>query len=733
MQNTHSFETQFAGKTLKIETGVLALQANAAVTVQLGDSVVLATATISKKQRDNLDFFPLMVEFDEKLYAGGQIKGSRFIKREGRPSDEAVLTGRMIDRALRPMFDERIRNDIQVICTTLSYDPEAPIDVVALIAASAALHISDIPWNGPLSANRIGLINDELILNPTIAQIIESDLDLVTSGMGDKVIMVECGANEVPVKKMDEAFKFAVANYKPVTDLIEKARTAIGKEKLSLTDLMPQKTEEVLALEDAAVKVAEKLIKELTGPWLLTNDVPTKKLRKGNTDIVKKELKLKLVEAGLTEDQIKYVSDKASKMIEDEVSRSIIERDRRVDGRSMKEIRELSSQINLFPRTHGSAMFMRGETQVVSIVTLGSPGDAQILDSLGVDEKKRYMHHYNFPPYSVGEVAPMRGTGRREIGHGALAEKALVPVLPTQEEFPYTIRVVSETMGSNGSSSMASTCGSSISLMAAGVPIKRHVGGIAMGLVSDEKNGIYKVITDLQDLEDGFGGMDFKVTGTRQGITAIQLDTKTSGLPPKVVTDALNQSEEALDEVISFLEKTVAVPQELSKYAPRILSLRIDPEKIGEVIGSGGKVINEIIEMCGGVAIDIEDDGLVLVTGEVENAQKAIKIIETITKVPQAGDVFEGPVVRLMDFGAFIQLAPGKDGMCHVSEIAYTRIEKPADVLKVGDIVKVMVKEVDSMGRINLSMKALLPKPEGYIEQPPRPRPPSRPFNGGRR
>ena len=711
MENTQKFEGTIGGKKVIVETGLLAQQAGGACTVQIGDTVVLAAATISKYAREGLDFFPLMVEFEEKLYANGQIKGSRFIKREGRPTDEAVLTGRMIDRALRPLFDERIRNEVQVIVTTMSYDREAPIDVVSLIAASCALHMSDVPWNGPLAGNRIGLVDGKLIVNPTIDEMDVSDLDLVTAGTGDKVIMVECGANEVPKDKMDEAFKLATKHYAEVTDLIEKVRKGAGKEKLNILELMPDKSEEEIKAEEEAVEIARELLKDLTAPWLLEKDLPTKKLRKGNLEIVKDELKVKLTEKELTEDQISYAMNKASGLVEDEISKAILERDRRVDGRAMTEIRDLAAQINLFPRTHGSGLFMRGETHILSLVTLGSPGDAQIIDGLGIEEKKRYMHHYNFPPYSVGEVKMLRGTGRREVGHGALAEKALMPVLPAQADFPYTIRVVSETMGSNGSSSMGSTCGSTLALLAAGVPLKKHVGGIAIGLISDEEKGVYKVITDLQDLEDGNGGMDFKITGTRDGITAIQLDTKTKGLPPQVITEALEQGASALNKVIDVLEKTIPAPQEMSVHAPRIITLMIDPEKIREVIGQGGKVINSIIDATG-VQIDIEDDGSVFITGAVEGAEAAQKWIENIVKVPEAGEEYEGTVVRLMDFGAFVEILPGKDGLVHVSEIAWERTENVADAVKIGDKVKVKVIEIDSQGRINLSMKALLPRPE---------------------
>lgn len=709
MQGTQRFETMWAGRPLIVETGLLALQAGGACTVQHGDTVVLATATISKDRRDGMDFFPLMVEFQEKLYANGQIKGSRFIKREGRPSDEAVLVSRMIDRALRPLFDDNIRNDVQVICTTMSYDPASPIDIIALIAASCALHMSDVPWNGPLAGNRIGLIDGELILNPSVEQMAVSQLDLVTAGHGDKVIMVECGAQEVPHELMDKAFQFATQHYAPVIDLFNQVRAAVGKEKLSLEQLMPDKTAEEIAAEQQAMTVAREAVKEVTAPWLLDKELPTKKLRKQNLDIVKGALKEKLLARDLTEDQVKYAMGKASKLIEDEVAQAVLERDRRVDGRSLTDIRELSAQINLFPRTHGSALFSRGETQILTIATLGAPGDAQIIDELGSEEKKRYMHHYNFPPFSVGEVSPLRGAGRREIGHGALAEKALLPVLPDQETFPYTIRLVSETMGSNGSSSMGSTCASTLALLAAGVPIKRPVAGIAIGLISDEAQGKYKVITDLQDLEDGNGGMDFKITGTSEGITAIQLDTKTTGLPPQVVTEALRHGKSGIERILEVITETIAAPQELSPYAPRIIAIRINPEKIGEVIGSGGKVINKIIEQTG-VEIDIEDDGLVMITGAMEGALKAQEIVEAIVKDVQVGEVYEGTVVRLMEFGAIVEFAPGKDGMVHISEIDWKRTEKVSDVLKVGDVVNVKVVKVEN-GKIGLSMKALKERP----------------------
>lgn len=722
----------WAGKPLIVETGLLAQQAGGSCTVQYGDTIALATATISKNTREGLDFFPLMVEFEEKLYANGQIKGSRFIKREGRPSDESVLVSRMIDRALRPLFDDRIRNDVQVICTTMSFDREAPIDVVALIAASCALHMSDAPWNGPLAGNRIGLVEGELVVNPTMDQMDVSTLDLVTAGAGDKVIMVECGANEVPKDVMNKAFVLATQHYAPVVELIEEVRKAVGKEKLSLEDLMPHKTQEEINAETAAIEVITKYITEVTAPWLLEKDLPTKKLRKGNLDIVKSILKEKLsADESLTPEQVSFAMSKASGLIEEEVSRAVLERDRRVDGRGLREIRELYGQINLFPRTHGSALFARGETQILTVTTLGAPGDAQVVDGLGIDEKRRYMHHYNFPPYSVGEVSPLRGTGRREIGHGALAEKALMPVLPTLEEFPYTIRLVSETMGSNGSSSMASTCASTLALLAAGVPITSSVAGVAIGLISDETQGKYKVITDLQDLEDGKGGMDFKITGSRKGFTAIQLDTKTTGLPPHVVTEALEQGEAGITTILDFMAGVIAQPQELSVYAPRILSLRIEPDKIGAVIGSGGKVINSIIEETQ-VAIDIEDDGLVMITGAMEGALKAKEIIENIVKEVEVGEEYEGKVTRVLDFGAIVEFLPGKDGMVHVSEIDWKRTENVSDVLKIGDVVKVKVVKIED-GKIGLSMKALKPKPEGYVERPPRSNDSRGPRHGGGR
>lgn len=718
MEKGQKFTTQWGGKDLTIETGKLALQAGGAVTVTYGDTVMMATATISGNTREGLDFFPLMVEFEEKLYAAGKIKGSRFIKREGRPSDEAVLTGRMIDRALRPLFDDRIRNDVQVICTTLAYDPAVPFDVIGLIAASAALSISDVPWEGPIACVRVGLLDDEFVMNPSVEQIAKSKLDLIVAGRPNRLIMVECGANEVAEDKMQAAFDFADGYYQPVIELIEKVKAAVGKEKKSLTMLMANKTEEQLVKEENAVTLAREIIKEITAPWLLIDSVPTKALRKNYLSSLKVELKEKLLPKILAtaapeenvDKLVAYVMGKSTKLIEWEISLAIIDRERRVDGRSMSDVRELSAEINLFKRLHGSALFSRGETQVLSIVTLGAPGDAQIVDGMEVEEKKRYMHHYNFPPYSVGEVSPMRGTGRREIGHGALAEKALIPVLPTQEEFPYTIRVVSEVMGSNGSSSMGSTCGSSLALMAAGVPIKKPVAGIAMGLVSLEDKGIYKVITDLQDLEDGLGGMDFKVAGTADGITAIQLDTKTTGIPRDVVVQCFKQSRDARLKILDVMNAAISKPAELSEFAPRILTLRIDPEKIREVIGTGGKVINGIIAETG-VNIDIEDDGLVMITGAMEGAQKALKIVQSIVKVPEVGEIFEGEVVKLMDFGAFVKLTPSKDGMVHVSEIDWKRIEKPSDVLKVGEKVKVKVMAIDDLGRVNLSMKALKEKP----------------------
>ncbi len=729
MADVFTCTKDIAGRPMTIEVGKLALQTNGSCTVRYGDTVVLATAVMAKSQREGLDFFPLMVEYEERLYAGGKIKGSRFIKREGRPSDDAVVSGRMIDRAIRPLFDDRIRNDVQVMVTILSVDNENEADITAMVAASAALAISDIPWAGPIAGLRVGMIDGKLAINPSRAKYEAGALNLVIAGTPERIIMVDCDAKEVAEETMVKAFEFGQEHFKDIINLITEAVRGVGRPKKTLADLIPQESDEVRAAKEALLKTAEAFIADKIRPWLFERETPTKALRKSSLDEIKDALKQRLIEEGANEDLLGYAMDKAGKIIEAQVSAAILEKEQRVDGRSLSAIRALRCEVGLLPRTHGSGLFMRGETQVLSIATLGAPGEEQIIESMEEESKKRYMHHYNFPPFSVGEARPLRTTGRREIGHGMLAEKALLAVLPPKEEFPYTIRVVSEVMGSNGSSSMASTCGSTLALMDAGVPIKKPVAGIAMGLAATDDQKKYKILTDLQDLEDGKGGMDFKIAGTRDGITAIQMDTKTTGLSKAIVRDTVMQARDARMEVLDVMTKALAAPRpELSPYAPRVESFKIDPDKIGAVIGTGGKVINEIIDVTG-ASIDIEDDGSVFVScTKPEGLKAAVEWIKNIVKEVEPGEVYTGKVVKILDFGAFVNILPGKEGMIHISKLAPGRVNKVTDILDEGMEVKVQVIEIDSMGRINLKLleggKPYVPQPNGdgggFDRRPPR-------------
>lgn len=717
------YSVSYGGRELIIESGKLANQALASATVQYGDTQILATVVKSENPREGIDFFPLMVDYEERLYAAGKIKGSRFIKREGRPTDEAVLNARMVDRSIRPLFNEEMRDDIQIIITVLSIDQENSPDIVALIAASVVLSMSGLDWKGPIAGARIGEKDGNLILNPTLAEMKESKLDLTVAGTENKVIMIEAGAKEITEDVMFEAIKFAQKNFSPVLDILKKL-------KASAIPLVYAVKEETAGYEDV-IKKANVWLKNNTSKYFFDTIKKTKQEKKEASEKIKNDLNeyLKSSIGEITaekENAIKKAGTLIDKYVKNEVSRMIIEEEKRIDGRKLTEIRPLYIEAGLIPRTHGSGLFTRGQTQVLSLVTLGAPGDEQTLDTMELDEKKRYMHHYNFPPFCVGETKPLRGTSRRDIGHGALAEKALIPVLPSKEEFPYTIRVVSEVLSSNGSSSMGSTCGSTLSLMDAGVPIKKPVSGIAMGLASDE-NGRWKILTDLQDVEDGDGGMDFKITGTKDGITAIQMDTKTDGLTEEMLAQTFKQGREARLTLLEEMAKIIPAPRaDLSPYAPRIISFMIKPEKIREVIGTGGKVINEIIAETG-VTIDIEDSGLVMVcSNDAEALKRAVEWIKNIVKEVEPGEIYKGKVTRIMDFGAFVEVLPKQEGLVHVSEIAPFRVNHPSDLLKEGDEITVKVLEIDSMGRINLSHKqtdegAKITKPEGYQEQAPRP------------
>lgn len=702
------FKTEWLGRELSIKTGRLALQADASVLVQYGETVVMANVVQAKTERDGVDFFPLMVDFEEKLYAAGIIKGSQWVKREGRPTDQSVLTGRMIDRAIRPLFNQDDKRDVQVIISVLAVDQENDYDIVSLLAASAALSISGIEWAGPIAGIRVGLIDGEFIFNPSYEQQAISSLDLIVSGTTERLIMIEAGANEVPENIMTDAIIAGMKSMEGAIDLFNELKANVAPREKSIKQVLktPEDTAKEETKKELLVK-GEEWLKTNIKNILFDKVYYTKTERKGAVVEIKNQLDKYLFDAGIDKDGRGYIIKKlVEKLVDEEITRSIIEEKRRVDGRGITEIRELLADTALLPRVHGSALFSRGETQVMSIVTLGAPGLEQSLEGIEGVSKKRYMHHYNFPPYSVGEVSPLRGTGRREVGHGALAEKALMPVVPSKEEFPYAIRVVSETLGSNGSSSMASTCASTLTLMDAGVPIKKHVAGIAMGLASVPDMSQWQVITDIQDLEDGNGGMDFKITGTDTGLTAIQLDTKTIGLDEAIIRQTLIQGREALNQILAVLKEAIPAPRaELSKHAPRIISFKVDPAKIGAIIGSGGKTINGIIEETG-VSIDIEDDGLVMICGtDVAMVNLAVSKVQEIVKVFEAGEIIKGKVVRIMDFGAFIALNSNQDGMVHVSKMAPYRVDKPSDIVSVGDEVMVKIEEIDDQGRVNLTMK----------------------------
>ena len=719
-----TWQTNWLGRQLIFKTGKLAKQADACLLCQYGDTVVMATVVEAKTER-GVNFFPLSVDFEERLYAAGIIKGSRWIKREGRPSDDSILTGRMIDRSIRPLFDDSSKKDIQVVLTVLSADGENDYDIVSLVAASAVLSISPIKWKGPIAGIRVAYIDQNFVFNPTYLEMEKSDLDLIIAGTEEKTLMIEAGAQEIKEDLMKEAILQGQKEMKSVIELIQKMQSDLGVVKNF--DNFQNKQDELLdqdeidkALEEKnAFDLAEKWLDENIKNILFNKDYYTKGERKLAIRKIKEALELYLKGENINNSLISLIiNDLVMKRAEKEASLGIINEKRRVDGRALDEIRDLSAEVAILPRNHGSSLFSRGETQIMSIVTLGSSGMEQHLEGLEGVSTKNYMHHYNFPPYCVGETKPMRGPGRREVGHGALAEKAILPVLPSKEEFPYTIRVVSETLGSNGSSSMGSTCASSLALMHAGVPIKKAVAGIAMGLASLPDMSHFEVITDLQDLEDGKGGMDFKITGTKDGLTAIQLDTKTEGITPEIVEQALSQGRKALNEVLDVMNQSISeCNKDLSPYAPRIISFRIDSEKIRDVIGPGGKIINEIID-AHDVSIDIEDDGLVMVCGKDQvESEKAVAWIKNIVKEVEAGETFTGTVTRILDFGAFVEVLPGKEGLVHVSEMAPYRVGKPQDLVKIGDKVTVKVKEIDDKNRINLTMKDLMENKKLWLDK----------------
>ena len=687
------FEMELAGRTLRVDVGRVAAQANGAAFMHYGDTVVLSTATASEKPREGIDFFPLSVEYEEKLYSVGKIPGG-FNKREGKASENAILTSRVIDRPMRPLFPKDYRNDVTLNNLVMSVDPECSPELTAMLGSAIATAISDIPFDGPCATTQVGLINGEFVFNPNEAQNAVSDLKLTVASTAEKVIMIEAGANEVPEDKMIEAIYAAHEINQQVIAFINKIVAECGKPKHSYTSCAVP--EELFAA-----------IKEIVSPEEMEEAVFTddKQTREENI----RQITEKLEEAFVDKEEWLAVLGEAIYQYQKKTVRKMILKDhKRPDGRAISQIRPLAAEVDIIPRVHGSAMFTRGQTQICNVTTLAPLSEAQKIDGLNLLEtNKRYMHQYNFPSYSVGETKPSRGPGRREIGHGALAERALVPVLPSVEEFPYAIRTVSETFESNGSTSMASTCASCMSLMAAGVPIKKMVAGISCGLVTGETDDDYIVLTDIQGLEDFFGDMDFKVTGTKEGITAIQMDIKIHGLTRPIVEEAIRRTREArlyiMDEVMS---KAIDKPRDhVGALAPKICQLKVDPEKIGEIIGQRGKTINSIIEETG-VKIDIDDDGTVAVCGiDQAGIDKALKIIHSIVDPIEVGKIYEGKVVRIMNFGAFVELSPNKDGLIHISKLSKDRVAKVEDVVNIGDTVKVKVLEIDRMGKISLSLK----------------------------
>ncbi|MCW2277889.1 polyribonucleotide nucleotidyltransferase [Heliophilum fasciatum] len=702
-----TFSMEIGGRTLSIETGRVAKQAGGSVMARYGDTVVLVAATASKEPRPGIDFFPLTVDYEERLYAVGKIPGG-FIKREGRPTEKAILSSRLIDRPIRPLFPKGFRNDVQVVATVLSVDQDCQPEIVAMIGASAALMLSDVPFEGPIGGVIVGRIDGQLVINPSVQEAEKSDMHLVVAGTKDAVMMVEAGANEVPEDEMIEAIMFGHDQIRQIVEFQESIAATSGKEKRELKlhavdeELAARVREFAQEQLEAAVRNPEKLARQ--------DDIS--RVNQATLDALLPDFP----------DQEKSIREVLESIVKKIVRRMITVEKARPDGRDLTEIRPITVEVGILPRTHGSGLFTRGQTQVLNICTLGTISDLQILDGLGMEESKRYIHHYNFPSYSVGETRPMRGPGRREIGHGALAERALLPVIPSEEQFPYTIRLVSEVLESNGSSSMASVCGSTLSLMNAGVPIKAPVAGIAMGLVKDDEH--YAILSDIQGMEDHLGDMDFKVAGTAQGITALQMDIKIKGVDRAILQQAMSQAKEGRLFILNKMLDVIPAPaKEMSPYAPRIITMQIDPDKIREVIGPGGKVINKIIAETG-VKIDIEDDGRIFIAAtDDEAAQKAVKIIQSITAEVEVGMVYTGRVTRLMNFGAFVEVLPGKEGLVHISQLAEERVAKVEDVVNVGDVITVKVTEIDKQGRVNLSRREVLRAAQGNGETTATPRP----------
>lgn len=688
------FEYDLAGRKLIVNIGKVAEQANGSCLVRYGDTVVLVTATASKEPREGIDFFPLSVDFEERLYSVGKIPGG-FIKREGKPSEKAILTSRLIDRPIRPLFPEGYRNDVQVIATVLSVDQNCTPDILAMIGSSIALTISDIPFFGPTGSVLVGLVDDEFVINPNIEQRKKSDLHLVVSGTKDAVMMVEAGANVVTESKMLEGILLAHEYIKGICEFIEKIRDEVGKEKQVYQVFQPDEEIEKEVRDFATDKVIDAV------------QTFEKQQREENLDSVKEEVIEHFAET--YPENEKDIEEVIYEITKEQVRKMILEDGIRPDNRKIDEIRPITCEVGLLPRTHGSGLFTRGQTQVLTIATLGASSDVQIIDGIGSEEFKRYMHHYNFPPYSVGETRVLRGPGRREIGHGALAERALDPVIPSEDEFPYTIRLVSEVLSSNGSTSQASVCGSTLALLDAGVPIKAPVAGIAMGLMKSDDKVV--ILTDIQGLEDFLGDMDFKVAGTTEGITAIQMDIKIPGIGKEILKEALQRAKEGRLFILNKMAEVISEPRkELSAYAPRILTMNVKPDKIRDIIGPGGKMINKIIDETD-VKIDIDDDGKVTIAADdIKKGERAVEIIEKIIKDVEIGDIYLGKVTRIVPFGAFVEIINGKEGLVHISNIAKERINKVEDVLSIGEEVLVKVIDIDKQSRINLSIKDALPK-----------------------
>ena len=696
-----TYSTELAGRKLTIETGKIAELANGSVMVRYGDTVVMVNVTASKEPRDGIDFFPLSVDYEEKLYAVGKIPGS-FMKREGKPADKAILTSRAIDRPLRPLFPKDFRNDVCVVATVLSVEQDNSPEVCAMIGSAAALAISDIPFSGPTAAVAVGYVDGQVVINPTVEQREKSRLTLTLAATEEKITMIEAGADEIPNDTMLEAIKTAHEEIKKICKFISEIQKDCGKEKFEYKHfgVDPEFFEEIKA------QFKERMYQDVQAPDKETRDSNMEKITEDITNYV-----IEKYGEEASKERKQDIADTVHDLEKECVREMILKEHKRPDGRKIDELRPLSCEVGLLPRVHGSAIFTRGQTQAMTIVTLGMKSEEQILDGVDEEESKRYMHQYNFPSYSVGEARPSRGPGRREIGHGALAEKALVPVIPSEEEFPYAIRVVSEILSSNGSTSQASICGSTLALMDAGVPIKRPVAGISTGLITNKENpNEYIMLTDIQGIEDFFGDMDFKVGGTKEGITAIQVDIKCDGLTYDIIKEAFERTKVARDYILdNIMLPVISEPRkEISKYAPRITTMNIPVDKIKDVIGPGGKMINKIIEEAKGVKIDIEEDGSVCIYAtEGQDAEVARKMIEDITREIEAGKVYDGIVTRIATFGAFVDLGAGKEGLLHISKISSKRVEKVEDVLSIGDEITVKVTEIDNQGRINLSMKDL--------------------------